>query len=118
MSINLTTPKLVAINGVTQENDTTGASTTFAMDFLGNVCTFTLNIGVLASGNLNVGVYSIPVTCTLNLTTGDWVSSNGFGGTISGLQLSQFVTMMKNLRNGNEIFCAGSAVMPGVQVPW
>jgi uncharacterized membrane protein YfbV (UPF0208 family) len=117
MSITLTTGKLVAINGVTQENDTVGACTTFSMDFIGNIATFTLQVGSLLAGNLNVGVYSVPITVSLNLTTGAWTSSNGQSGTISGTPLSQFVTMMKNLRNGNEAFCAAQ-IMPGTQVAW
>jgi uncharacterized membrane protein YfbV (UPF0208 family) len=118
MSITLTTGKLVQVNGVTLENNTTGADMSFDIDFFANVATFTLRTGVLQSGNLNPGVYGDTVTVSLNMVTGAYQSSNGVSGTISGTQLQQFQTMMKNLRNGNEVFVAATPIMAGIQVPW
>jgi hypothetical protein len=118
MSITLTTGKLVQINGATVENNTTGACTLFDVDYLANKATFTLRTGTIQSGNLNAGVYGDTVTVSLDLTTGNYQSSNGFSGTITGTQLSQFNTLLKNVRNGNEAFVAATPIMPGTQVPW
>jgi len=116
--ITLTTGKLVAINGVTQENDSQGANTGYTLDFMGNTVTFTFDIGSGAPAAFNIGVYNQRVTVTVNLTTGAWTSSNGFSGTISGASLTNFVNQAKAVRNTAETFVAGNSVMPGTQTAW
>lgn len=117
--ITLTTGKLVAINGVTQENDTQGAVVSYTVDFLANTATFVLQIGSGAPAAFNVGVYSVPITVTVNLVTGAWLSSNGLSGTIGGGALANFNTSIKADRNLAEGFSAGgSGILPGTQTAW
>lgn len=118
MSITLTTGRLVTINGVTQENDTQGVNTGYAVDFLGNTVTFTFAIGSGAPALFNIGVYNLPVSLTVNLTNGAWTSTNGFSGVIAGGPLANFVSQTKAIRNTVETFVAGNTVMSGTQVPW
>jgi len=118
MSITLTTGKLVAINGVTQENDSQGACVSFSVDFLANVATFTFGIGSGAPAAFNLGVYNAPVSVSVNLATGAWTSTNGFSGVIAGAALTNFVAQSKSNRNTAETFVAGNSVMPGTTVAW
>ena len=119
MSITLTTGKLVAINGVTQENDNIGAVTNFVVNFLDNTVTFFLATGSLVSGNINVGTYADNVYVVLNMGTGAWTSTNGKFGVLSGGVLTSVVSQVRLDRNLMETFSAGAnAIMPGTQVPW
>jgi hypothetical protein len=117
-SITLTTGKLVAINGVTQENDSIGGCSGYAVDYIGNTVTFTFVTGTIVSGNINKGIFGDTVLLTLNLTSGAWTSTNGGSGTISGATLTNFVNQLKSNRNLVETFVAGNTVMPGTQVAW
>lgn len=116
--ITLTTGRLVQINGVTQENDTQGVNTGFAVEFLGNTATFNLAIGSGAPSSFNIAVYNLPVAITVNLGSGAWTSTNGFSGTIGAGALANFVAQTKAVRNTVESFVAGNSVMPGTQVAW
>src|ERR1700757_1625955 len=107
--ITLTTPKTVAINGVTQESNTQGVCIGFAVDFLANTITFQFHIGSGAPAAFNIGVYSTLVTLTVNLTTGAWVSSNGFSGMAGGAALNNFINQLKADRNIAESFAAGAS---------
>lgn len=119
MPITLTTGRLVAINGVTQENDTQGVVTGFGVDFLGNTATFTLAIGAGAPASFNVGVYNTPVSVTVNLSTGAWTSTNNLSGNVAGAALTSFNNQIKSDRNLMESFSAGgSGIMPGTAVAW
>jgi hypothetical protein len=123
MSITLTTPKKIALNDVVVENNTQGADVSMSMDYLSNVATFIFSIGTVQGTppNLNIGAYAAAdtVTVTLDLTTGNWSSSNGKSGTLTGAAFNNFVSQMKATRNSAEVFASGpSAIMPGTQVPW
>jgi len=118
MSITLTTGRLVQINGVTTENNTQGANTGYAVDFLGNTVTFNFSIGSGAPAAFNIGVFNLPVSLTVNLATGAWTSTNGSSGTIGAGPLANFVSQTKAIRNTVETFVAGNSVMAGTQVAW
>jgi hypothetical protein len=123
MSITLTTPKTVSINGVQQENDTQGAATLLSYDFLANVATLRFSIGSGAPSAFNVGVYDTPILLTVNMTTGAWTAVNtqsgtGVGsGTFSGAGFTSFQSQFKSIRNAAETF-ASTQFMPGTQVAW
>jgi hypothetical protein len=117
MSITLTTGKLVAINGVTQENDTQGAAVSMTMDWIGNIGTIKFSIGSGAPSAFNVAVYDSPVVLTVNMTTGAWTSTDGSSGTFSGAGFTSFQNQFKAIRNAAETF-ASSHFMPGTTVAW
>lgn len=117
MSITLTTGKLVAINGVTQENDTQGAAVSLDMDWMGNIGTVRFSVGSGAPSAFNIGVYDTPITLTVNMTTGAWTSTNGSSGTFAGAGFTNFQNQFKAIRNAAETFAA-SQFLPGVQVAW
>jgi hypothetical protein len=119
MSITLTSGKLVAINGVTQENDSVGAVTLMEVDYVTGNVRFCLKTGSINGLTLAPGVYGEDVTLIINAITGNWRDSNGHSGNIAGATLTNFVSQMKAIRNTVETFAAGaSGVMPGTQVAW
>ncbi len=117
MSITLTTGVLVAINGVTVENDLAGAVRGMVIDYLSNTVIFDLIQGNVAGANFSRGTYGSSVNVTVNMTTGAWTSSNGLSGTLAGAAFTNAVSQLKGLRNLMETF-ASSNIMPGVQVAW
>jgi hypothetical protein len=117
--ITLTTPKNIAINGVTVENDTQGVVTSFSIDFLNNTCTIVLKTGFGAPSFFQIGTYFDETDVVVNLITGAWTSSNGKSGTISGMALTTFLAQIKGDRNLMETFASGnSGIMPGTQQNW
>jgi len=129
MSITLTTPRKVALNDQTKENNTQGACTGYQVDLIGNVATFHFEMGAVQGSppNLNIGVYSAPATMVMDLLTGKWTATGTFAdGTPMNLSgqapagaLNTFVNQLKADRNQAEVYAAGSSgIMPGVQVPW
>jgi hypothetical protein len=134
MSITLTTPYTVAVNGSTVENDTIGACTSSSMDYLARVMTYTFKIGSLTGSpaNLNVGPYSqnppsqnIVVNVyvgptTSNQTFGQWYLNGVLQSTIiSSTILNPIVAQLITDRNNAEGFVSVSGgLMPGTQVPW
>ena len=128
MSITLTTPKAVSINGVQVENNTQGAAVSFAIDYLANTGTFKLHVGTVQGTppNLNIGVYSTPpqggLTIVVDLATGKFtVQETGQTGIVPANSLNSFVNEMKQDRNLMEQLSTlggAAAIMPGTQVPW
>ena len=124
MSITLTTPKKVDINGVTQEHNTQGATVSMQVDFLANTATFKLHIGTVEGTppNLNIGVYSEELTVVVDLATGKFtVLETGVTGTVPSGALNTFIGQLKGDRNQSETLATlggAQAIMPGTQVPW
>jgi hypothetical protein len=134
MSITLTTPYVVNVNGSVVEDDTIGACTSSSMDYLARMLTYTFKIGTLTGSpsNLNVGPYSqnppsqnIVVSVYVGPTTGtqtfgQWLLNGVLQATIipSGT-LAPFVTSLLADRNSAEGFVAVSGgLLPGSVVPW
>lgn len=134
MSITLTTPYTVSVNGTQVENDTVGACTSSSMDYIARMLTYTFKIGTLTGSpsNLNVGSYSqnppsqnIVVSVYVGPTTGtqtfgQWYLNGVLQGTIipSGT-LAPFVTSLLADRNSAEGFVAVvGGLMPGSTVAW
>ena len=133
MSITLTTPYTVSIGGVSVEDDTVGACTSYSMDFMGLILTVVFQIGTLTGSpaNLNVGPYAqqqgqdITVAVYLGPTTasqtyGQWWLNGALQSTVVPVStLSPFVTQLLGDRNAAETFVSVSGgLMPGTQVPW
>lgn len=129
MSITLTTPIVLTIQGVT-ETDSIGALTSIYQDFQGMTQTATYKLGTSLSGTpiaLNQGPFALAngyiLTVIFNINTGVWtytyagVSGGGTlapGATLTGLQ-NQFIAV----RNQAEAFVSVSGgLLPGTQVNW
>jgi hypothetical protein len=123
MSITLTSPYAISVNGTQVENDTVGACTGMSLDYLASVLTYSFAIGGLLGGNLNVGPYAQTnnqnVVVTVQLQTGAWSDNHGHSGVIPGAILNPIVTQLLANRNTAESFMAVSGgLMPGTQVAW
>ncbi len=137
MSIALTTPYVVNINGTQVEDDTIGACTSMSMDYLANMMTYTFKKGTLTGSpaNLNVGPYSqnppsqnVVVTVYMGstnengngLTAGQWWLNGVLQSTdISNTILSPIITQLLANRNTAEGFVAVSGgLMPGSVTNW
>ena len=125
MSITLTTPYTVSVNGSQVENDTIGGCSGYTLDFLASVLTYTFIVGTL-TGNppaLNSGPYAQlqgqSVTVTVNLKTGAWSDNHNHGGTIPSIILTPIVATAISNRNTSEGFVAVSGgLMPGSLTAW
>lgn len=123
MSITLTTPKKVDINGVTQENSTDGAAVMMHVDYLANTATFIMHIGTIVGTppNLNIGVYSSSLTVVIDLKAGTYkVLETGQAGAVPTAELDKFNTQIKAERNEAEVLATLGVqpIMPGTHVPW
>jgi hypothetical protein len=125
MSIALTTPFTVTINGSQVENDTVGACTGMSYDYIGNILTYTFEIGTLmgSPANLNAGPYGLAnnqqVVVTVNCLTGAWSDNHGHSGVIPGSILNPIIAQLLANRNTAESFVAASGgLMPGVTTAW
>ena len=125
MSITLTTPYAVTINGVQVENNTVGACTSTVTDFLARTLTATFQIGTLAGNppNLNAGPQGIlqnqSYIVMVHLDTGLWSDNHGHSGTVPGATLTNQVNQAISNRNAAEVFIAVSGgLMPGTQIAW
>jgi len=133
MSITLTSPYTISVNGTQVEDDTIGACTGMSMDFLGNIMTYIFKIGTLAGSpaNLNVGSYAQTngQTVTVAVYIGPTTASQTFGTWwLNGAQqstivpsanLTASVTQLLANRNTAEGFVAVSGgLMPGAVTAW
>lgn len=133
MSITLTTPYTVTINGVQVENDIVGACTGSSMDYIANILTYNFKIGTLtgsgATLNLNVGPYAQlqGQNITVALYVGPTTATQTFGqwwlnGILQGTIVPSIDIPTSNLlsdRNTAESFVAvAGGLMPGSLVSW
>lgn len=133
MSITLTVPYTISVNGTQVEDDTVGACTSMSMDYLANLMTYVFKIGTLTGSptNLNVGPYAqtngqtVTVTVYVGPTTatqtfGQWYLNGALQSTIvSSTTLNPIVTQLLSNRNTAEGFVSVSGgLMPGTQVSW
>ena len=128
MSITLTSPVVLTINGIT-ETDTIGVCTSIVQNFQAMTMTVTYNIGTALTGTplgLNQGTFSITngytLTVLFNLNTGVWsytYAGNSGGGTLTGTTLTTQQTQFIAARNQMESFVAvAGGLMPGTIVSW
>jgi hypothetical protein len=125
MSITLTTPYTISVNGSQVEDDTIGACTGMTVDYIGNVMVYTFSVGTLIGNpsNLVAGPYAIAnnqqITITVQLLTGAWSDNHGHSGIIPGSILNPIVAQLLANRNSAEGFMAVSGgLMPGVVTAW
>lgn len=116
MSITLTNPYTVSVNGTQVEDDTAGACTGLSIDFLARTYSVTFKMGTLTGNppNLNVG------PTTGGQTFGQWWLNGVLQGSIiPAATLNSFVSQILGDRNTAEGFVSVSGgLMPGTQVPW
>jgi hypothetical protein len=126
MSIKLTTPFNVTVQGVT-ESDTDGALVSVVTDYIGRVQTTTFQVGTLVNNptpNLNAGPQGIlqnqTIIVTVHMDTGAWSDNHGHSGTIPpGSILTNIQTSAVGQRNTGESFMAvPGGLMPGVITAW
>jgi len=133
MSINLTTPYTVSINGTQVENDTVGACVGSSVDYLARTLTYVFKIGTLTGSpsNLNVGPIAQQQNQTVTVTvyvgptqggqtTGQWWLNGVLQASIiPAATLNPIITQLLSNRNTAEGFVAVSGgLMPGTQVAW
>lgn len=133
MSITLTSPYTVAINGSTVETDTIGACTSSSVDYIARTLTYVFKIGTLTGSptNLNAGPYAqtngqtITVTVYIGTTnatqtTGQWYLNGILQGTIiPGSTINPIISTILADRNTAEGFVAvPGGLMPGSLVAW
>ena len=125
MSITLTTPYTVSVNGAAIENDTVGACTSFSVDFQTHIMTYTFRVGTLFGNppslvpGMYAGLQGQDVVITVNLKTAAWSDNHGHGGIIPAGTINPIITQLLNDRNSSESFLAvPQGLMPGTQVPW
>lgn len=132
MSITLTNPYTVVVNGVQVEDDTVGACTSLSIDFIGRTYTVVYKLGTLTGNppDLNVGPYAQATqTVTVTVYVGPTTSTQTFGqwwlngalqaSIIPTATLNSFVTQILGDRNTAEGFVSvAGGLMPGTQVPW
>lgn len=131
MSITLTTPYTVAINGSTVETDTIGACTSSSVDYIARTLTYVFKIGTLTGSpsNLNAGSYAqtngqtITVTVYIGTTnatqtTGQWYLNGVLQGTIiPGGTINPIISTILADRNTAEGFIS-QGLMPGTTSAW
>lgn len=134
MSITLTTPYSVSINGTQVESDTAGACVSSSVDYLGKIMTYTYKVGTFTASppTFNVGPYSqnppsqnIVVSVYVGSTTGNqtfgqwWLNGNLQPTIIATASLTASTAQLLSNRNTAENFASVSGgLMPGTQVPW
>jgi hypothetical protein len=134
LSISLTTPYTIAVNGSTVENDTVGACVGMSMDYLARTLTYTFKVGTLTGSpsNLNVGPYAqtngqtITVTVYVGpnisggLQTGNWYLNGVLQpAVIASGTINPIITQLLANRNTAEGFVAvAGGLMPGVATAW
>jgi len=125
MSIALTTPFTVSINGVQVENDTVGACTGYTVDFIANTMTYFFQIGSLSGSPPNLVAGSIAalqnkfIQVTVNLLTAAWTDNLGGSGTVPSATLNPIIAAFIANRNSAEAFVAVSGgLMPGTVTNW
>jgi hypothetical protein len=133
MSITLTTPFTVSLNGVQVENDTNGACIGYSMDYIGRQLTYYFNLGTLAGSptnlvsgpqaqiqnkNIQVTVYVGSTTATQ--TFGQWYLNGVLQGSlVPAATLNPIVTQLLANRNSAESFVAvAGGLLPGSVTAW
>jgi len=116
MSITLTNPATVAVNGVTAESDANTAVTYLELLYPFSLRIF-VSYGTTTGQVFAPGTVLPKVIITISLHDGTWSSSNGLSGTLSPAQLSNMQAEALNIRNGLESLIA-SGITPGTFVAW
>jgi hypothetical protein len=129
MSITLTTPVVLTIQGVT-ETDTIAALTSIFQDFQAMTQTVVYKLGTSLSGTplaLNQGPFALAngytLTVVFNINTGVWTytyaGQSGGGTLVAGATLTGLQNQFIAARNQAEAFVSVSGgLLPGTQVNW
>jgi hypothetical protein len=131
--ITLTTPYVVSIGGVQQEDDTNAACMSYSMDFSSKILTVVFKVGTMGGNPLNLvpgyfaGLQGQVVTTavymgpTINgLAQYQWWLNGVLQSSIvPSATMAPFVTQLLGDRNAAETFvCTSGGLLPGTQTPW
>ena len=127
--ITLTTPYQVSVNGVSEENDTTAACSSYGMDFESKMLTVVFKQGTLGGNPLNVipGPLAPVLTVVVylgptqnGLTQYQWWKNGVLqGGVVPSATITPFVTQLLGDRNTSEGFVAvAGGLLPGTITAW
>jgi hypothetical protein len=131
--ITLTTPYVVSIGGVQQENDTNAACMSYSMDFVGKILTVTFNVGTMGGSPLNLvpgyfaGLQGKIVTTAVYLGPTQngltqyqwWLNGVLQASIVPSATMAPFVTQLLGDRNAAETFVSvAGGLLPGATTPW
>ena len=117
MSITLTNPTTLSINGLTVESDANAALTYMEVVYPTQVRLF-YSYGSTSGQVFTPGSTVGKVIVTVNLVTGAWTSTSGTSGTMSGAGLTALQNAAINLQNAFENFAVNNSIIAGTQVAW
>ncbi len=119
MPITLTNPVVVSQGSNTIESDASAAANHIELNLDQGLAIIRFKNGTLAGGIFTAGTVAPGnVVVTINLITGDWTSSTGQSGTLSGVALQTGQQQVETYANGVESFATSQGIIPGTQVPW
>lgn len=106
-----------AVGGVTQETNDTAAAAEMSLLWPNNVLVLRYQFG--SGGNSFVQSQHLPsLTITINLSNGNWTTSDGRSGTLNANQLTNIQTTTKGWRNTAETFAINQSLVGGTQNAW
>ena len=133
MSITLTTPYTVSVNGTQVEDDTIGAVTSISIDYIGCLLTVVYKIGTLigSPSTFNAGPYAqlngktITVIVYIGPTTASqtygmwWLNGALQSSIVPSASLTNTISTAISWWNTAESFASVSGgLLPGTQVAW
>ncbi len=104
--------------GSTIEANNAAALIGINTSFPANQVQFTFSQGTPATNSFVPGPRSSNPTLSVDLVAGNWTTSTGLSGTLSGAQLTALNTNQRNLRNAVENLANAINMIPGSIVAW
>lgn len=92
--------------------------TAMAIDFTNHSVTVSFLSGAPADNTFTPSTHGTPYWTTIDTISGNWISSTGASGTLTGPQLATMNGNLKNARNGSEALANSLGVLPGTIVAW
>lgn len=117
MSISLTNVETYTVGASAVETNNVSCAVSPQIDFTSMTITWTMQGGSLSGNTFTYGARSKPISVTVNVNAGTWVS-NGLSGTITPTQQTNLHTQLINMRNNMESFAIASGIVSGTQTAW
>lgn len=119
MPITLTNPVTVTEGETVEESDLSAAITFVWIDFVNQELCITVENGTVSGSTFTSGV-EIPVVVqlTMDLTTGDWTTTNGLSGTANPAVLAAQIAQFTTSRNNGEQFMLAIGAVAGSYTAW
>ena len=120
MPTSLAAPDIetIVIGGATIETHDAIAATEINIDLVHSTISVAFMSGTPANNSFIPGAQGAPYWVKINTLTGDWTSSLGTSGTLTGAQLTTINGNIKNARNGAEAIANALGVISGTFVAW